>query len=258
MPSVPGAEHTMQAVDWTGIRAVYRKMNEEFYLITEPFGISVDEKLNVDLGNLIAAIDVVDRTLDTIDEKAEREAYAAATVEFLKSDAPLKSIAGFPLKRLTDELETRLNKLRDIIRRGDIQDKFADTIEATFFHTEAKRSATKVTEMIHHLVTEWSLAGQLPVIILGDKTTAKFERFFNLCCEMMPAVDMILDAQADYQEGQLSVRPSLAMYARLFLLFALPMPKLFWRFPKPLNLVRYTFTFLNHVYVEPAWRWLRG
>ena len=44
-----------------------------FYLITEPFGISIDEDLNVDLGNLIAAIDVVDRTLDTIEDKASEK-----------------------------------------------------------------------------------------------------------------------------------------------------------------------------------------
>ena len=119
-------------VDWTGIRPVYRKMNEEFYLITKPFGISIDEELNVDLGNLIAAIDVVDRTLDTINEKAEREAYAAATVAFLKSDQPLSSIAGFPLKRLTEELDTRLTELREIICRGNIQALFAETIESTF------------------------------------------------------------------------------------------------------------------------------
>ena len=245
-------------VNWTGIRPVYRKMNEEFYLITKPFGISIDEELNVDLGNLIAAIDVVDRTLDTINEKAEREAYAAATVAFLKSDQPLSSIAGFPLERLTEELDTRLTELREIICRGNIQALFAETIESTFFHTEAKRSATKVDEMIDHLVTEWNLAGRLPVLILGDNTTPKFESFFYLCCEMMPAVDMIFDARADYREGQLSVRPSLMMYVKLFLVFALPMPKLFWRFPKPMNLVRYTFTFLHHVYVMPIWRWVGG
>ena len=62
-----------KVVDWKGIRRVYRKMNEEFYLITEPFGISIDEDLNVDLGNLIAAIDVVDRTLDTIEDKASEK-----------------------------------------------------------------------------------------------------------------------------------------------------------------------------------------
>ena len=232
-------------VDWTNVRTVYRKMNEEFYLITEPFGIIIDDHLDTDLGNLIATIDVVDRTLDAIDDKDVRAEIADAIVNFLRCNLLLRLLPAFPAELYSPELEARLDVLREMIIRRDIRDQFADTIQNILFHTESKRTAFDLDQMIHHLVREWSLAGRLTLLILGDRSTRQFDRFFLLCCEMMPAVDMFLDAGSDYRSGQLSVRPTLKMYVKLILVFALPIPKLFQRFPKPMNLLRYSFAILN-------------
>ena len=80
---------------------------------------------------------------------------------FLKSDQPLRSVAGFPLERLTEELDTRSTELREIVCRGNIQELFADTIESTFFHTEAKRSRFQVKGR--------RVAGALSAVTTRDK-----------------------------------------------------------------------------------------
>ena len=71
-------------MDWTNVREVYRKLQDDFHLLTEPFGIFVPEQRNVDLSQLIGAIDVVDRELDTIDNAVGREEFIGSVLSYLR------------------------------------------------------------------------------------------------------------------------------------------------------------------------------
>jgi hypothetical protein len=225
-------------MDWVNVRAVYRKLQDDFHLLTEPFGIFVPDDRNLDLSQLIGAIDVVDRELDTIEIASEREVFISKVLFYLRGESAELNV------NASGELLDRMAILREAIDRLGIHGEFCDTVRKVVDHGEAKRVATTDKEMIHHLVEEWRLTGVLPVLFLRELSTPAFEKFFYLCCATMPAIDMIQDARRDFRSGQISVRPSLGLYAKLMKIFFCPLPKLLFLFPSPLTLVRYALSFI--------------
>ncbi|MDB4766952.1 hypothetical protein OAG71_04610 [bacterium] len=230
-------------IDWTNVRLVYKKMQDDFWLITSPFGIELDDQTCLYLAHLIGTIDSIDRTLDELPDLKQRVGFSQSLTDYLSGRT--KTIES---EFTSPEVNRRMENLRSAIILQDVQHEFCQTVTRVFAHTEAKRSATTEQKMISEMREEWRLTGRLTVLIMGAKTTADFEKFFYLCCEMMTAVDMIQDARDDYRNGQISVPPRISLYLRLMGEFLFPMPKLIWRFPRPLNLFRYTFSFLFHVY----------
>ena len=180
-----------QEMDWSNVRGVYRKLQDDFHLLTEPFGIFVPADRNLDLSQLIGAIDVVDRELDTIDAARDRESFITNVLSFLRGETAELNVAD------SEELVNRMWILREAIERLGIQSAFCDTIQQVIDHGEEKRVAQTNKEMIHHLVEEWRLTGVLPVLFLRQLSTPEFEKFFYLCCATMPAIDMIQDARMD-------------------------------------------------------------
>lgn len=231
-------------MNWSNVRAVYRKLQDDFHLLTEPFGIFVPDDRNLDLSQLIGAIDVVDRELDTIDDAIDRDVFIAQVLGFLRGESAQLSIDG------SKELLDRMAILREAIERLEIQTEFCDAVQKSVDHGESKRIATTNVEMIHHLVEEWRTTGMLPVLFLRELSTPAFEKFFYLCCATMPAIDMIQDASMDYRRGQISVRPTVGLYFQLMKIFFSPLPKLMFLFPSPLTLVRYAMSFV--------WQGIRG
>ena len=240
----PDSFSAPREMDWTNVRAVYRKLQDDFHLLTEPFGIYVPEDRNLDLSQLIGAIDVVDRELDRIETSADRESFVTNVLGYLRGEAIELNVDA------TKELQDRMAILREAIQRLEIRDKFCDTVQRVVDHGEAKRVAGNDREMIHHLVEEWRLTGVLPVLFLRELSTPAFEKFFYLCCATMPAIDMIQDARMDFRSGQISVRPSVGLYFKLMKIFFSPLPKLLYLFPSPLTLVRYALSFV--------WQGIRG
>ena len=225
-------------MDWTNVRAVYKKLQDDFHLLTEPFGIFVPKDRNRDLAQLIGAIDVVDRELDRIEEVQAREVFITNVLSFLRGDSSELNVEA------SDELVDRMMILREAIERLGIQKKFCDTVREVVDHGEAKRLASTNDGMIHHLVEEWRLTGTLPVLLLREFSTPALEKFFYLCCATMLAIDMLQDARMDYRNGQIGVRPSIGLHLKLLRVFCRPLPKLVFLFPSPLTLFRYAFSFV--------------
>lgn len=231
-------------MDWTNVRGVYKKLQDDFHLLTEPFGIFVPEDRNRDLAQLIGAIDVVDRELDRIEAADERDTFIETVLGYLRGDTSTLDVEAEP------ELHERMAILRESIDRLGIRDAFCDTVKEVVDHGEAKRIAKTNEAMIHHLVEEWRLTGVLPVLFLGELSTRAFEKFFYLCCATMPAIDMLQDARMDYRSGQIGIRPTIGLHLKLLWIFLKPLPKLVWLFPSPTTLVRYAISFI--------WQGLRG
>ncbi|MFK7765663.1 MAG: hypothetical protein AB8B55_00370 [Mariniblastus sp.] len=231
-------------MDWHNIRPVYQKLQTDFHVLTEPFGIFPSDEKNLDLSNLIGAIDVSDRALDVIVCLERRKQFSDKTIEFLAGPCE-EAFEFFDEFALTNEFHDRIGKLKSIIIRLEIQAEFCKKSNQVFEYTEAKRQANSQGEMIRNLVAEWECTGHLPVLILGELSTPKFEKFFFLACSMMPAIDMVQDARADFETGVIRVRPSVLLYLRLLAIFLVPAPLLLWRFPAPLNLIKYAISFLR-------------
>ncbi len=225
-------------MDWKNVRGVYKKLQDDFHLLTEPFGIFVPDDRNRDLSQLIGAIDVVDRELDRIETADGRNVFIDDVLGYLRGENATISVAATP------ELNERMEILREAIERLEIQCQFCDTVKEVVDHGEAKRIASTNEDMIHHLVEEWRLTGVLPVLFLRELSTPAFEKFFYLCCATMPAIDMLQDARMDYGSGQIGVRPTARLHLELLWIFLKPLPKLAWLFPSPWTLVRYAVSFI--------------
>ncbi|QEG21362.1 hypothetical protein [Mariniblastus fucicola] len=231
-------------MDWTNVREVYRKLQDDFHLLTEPFGIFVPDDRNLDLSQLIGAIDVVDRELDRIEAASDRETFISNVLRYLRGTSSDLVVEG------SEELFERMAILREAIQRLEIRTEFCDTIRRIVDHGEAKRLAMTNDEMIHHLVEEWRLTGVLPVLFLRELSTPEFEKFFYLCCATMPAIDMLQDARMDYRSGQITIRPTVWLHLKLLRVCCAPLPKLLFLFPAPLTLMRYALSFV--------WQGIRG
>lgn len=225
-------------IDWTHVRGVYKKLQTDFHLLTEPFGIRISESRNRDLSHLICAIDVVDRQLDEIDMAEHRAIFMKQTLDYLRGETQAKLPDG------SDEFLERMDCLKEIITRLKIQATFCETVKTVVAHGEKKRVATDQPSMIHHLVEEWRLTGKLPVLVMGEFSTPDFESFFYHCCATMPAIDMLQDARMDYRNGQITIRPSLWLHCKLLWVFLAGIPTLIYRFPRPFVLFRYAISFI--------------
>ena len=230
-------------IDWTNVRPVYKKLQDDFHLLVAPFGVEVSPTRNLHLSHLIATIDSLDRNLDNLDAASERTEFAEALIAYLDG-----STATMETSLATDEVVRRTGSMKAVIVAADVQREFCATAKQILIHTEAKRLATDAREMVEQMRIEWRLTGHLTILLLGKASTSAFDRFFFLLCEAMTAIDMIQDAVDDYRTGQISVRPCPALYLRLTAEFLMPLPKLIWLFPKRTNMMKYAFGFLREVY----------
>ena len=228
-----------ESVDWSHVRAVYRKLHTDFHVLTRPFGIQISNQRDRDLAHLIGAIDVVDRELDEIELAADRQLFGQSILDYLRGKT-----AEIAYERSTEELIFRLRVLRNLIVRREIQSSFCDTVQQILEHTEAKRQTIDPRQMIRHLTAEWRATGHLTVLVLGGQSTPAFERFFYLACEMMHSIDTMQDVRSDYRKRQVKVRPTIGLYARLIAEFVFPLPKLLFRFPARWDLFKYACSFL--------------
>jgi len=238
-------QNSIELIDWSQVRSVYRKLHTDFHVLTKPFGIEISEQMNQDLAHLISLIDAVDRDLDELNQFADRQTFGRSVVAFLKGD-----ITEIETATVSKELALRLSFLREIVVRRNIADNFAKAVDAIFEHTEAKRQTSDSNEMLKHLTVEGWYTGRLPILVLNEHSNAGFEKFFYLFCELMTVVDMIQDAHADYRNDEIIVRPDVTLYGKLMATFVLTLPKLFYRFPSPLKLVKYCLSFLYELYVK--------
>ena len=226
------------AIDWSNVRAVYKKLQTDFHMLTEPFGIFIPEPRNIDLSHLICAIDVVDRHLDDLEDADTRERFMDQTLGFLRDGSSCLP------KDVSEEFIGRMECLKELIHRLGIQDEFCDTVKTIVDHGEAKRTAQDHETMIHHLIEEWRLTGVLPVLVMRELSNPAFESFFYHCCATMPAIDMLQDARADYRCGQIQVRPTIWLHCKLLWVFLSGLPKLLFKFPKRFTLFRYAVSFI--------------
>ena len=80
------AQNSIELIDWSQVRSVYRKLHTDFHVLTKPFDIEISGQMNQDLAHLISLIDAVDRDLDELSVLADRQTFGQAVVAYLKSD----------------------------------------------------------------------------------------------------------------------------------------------------------------------------
>ena len=142
------------------VRPIYKKLSNEFYFLTDPFGIKLDEETSLALDHLIITIDMVDHHLDEIELKEDRDTYARAVVDFLGSDPEDRD------GTLSVELKVHLRFLRKHLEIKGSIDQFVSASKIIFKNTEAKRHATNYDLLHNQVMAEGRATGDLTLSIM--------------------------------------------------------------------------------------------
>jgi len=182
--------------DWSSVRSIYKKLSEEFHLLTTPFGIQLNEERKIMLDHLIISIDAVDKFIDEMPSKEERvELSDAIRHTFKEADAhwhhPLAS----------DGLAAHISLLKQIVLSIGAQQRFAKATSKIFRYTEEKRHVGHSNKLISLVQKEGYATGELPLTIMGVERMHPFGIFFSKLCMLMGIADLIIDAQSDYESN---------------------------------------------------------
>jgi len=72
--------------DWSKVRSIYKKLSDEFHLLTEPFGIRLAPERKLMLDHLILNIDAVDAYIDEMTDRPNRVLLSNAIRDTFKDD----------------------------------------------------------------------------------------------------------------------------------------------------------------------------
>ncbi len=225
-------------IDWNSVRGIYKKLSDEFHVLTEPFKVQLSNELKLQLDHLIIAIDGVDNTLDELAAAAVRNSLSSEMIEFLSDN---RSIFSHP--QAEDTLRGKLNTLKIILSQIDNKSGFIQATKDILNFTELKRHTTDPNQLIELVVKEGTATAQLPLSILIDSSTHEFRSFFTQLCELMGIVDLIFDLRSDYNNKLISIKPSLNLYLRLIRISASRGLRLIRAFPKKLSFLKYCTKF---------------
>ncbi len=225
-------------IDWNSVRGIYKKLSDEFHVLTEPFKVRLSNELKLQLDHLIIAIDGVDNTLDELEATAVRNSLSSEMIEFLSDN---RSIFSHPQAENT--LREKLNTLKIILSQIDNKSGFIQATKDILNFTELKRHTTDSDQHIEFVLKEGTATAQLPLSIIDDSSNDEFRSFFTQLCELMGIVDLTFDLRSDYNHKLISIKPSLKLYLRLIRISASRSIRLIRAFPKKLSFLIYCMKF---------------
>ncbi len=232
-------------VDWTGVRAIYKRLSDEFHVLTGAFNITLPLEQKYRLDVLLAGIDCVDRTLDALEAKEDRDALTEAMLSYLEGE---RDHLASP--HASAELSTRLNAIRQIVGQTGISEPFMQAARIIFDQTEKKRHTQEAGVMLDMVEREGAATAQLPLSVMRSAGSPDFRRFFQDLCQMMGLADLLLDAREDYRTGQMRVRPTVSLYIRILWRLTCGGWKVQKSFPQPWAFIRYCLRFLRALLAE--------
>jgi len=228
----------LKDVEWGSTRSIYRKLSDQFHVLTNPYAIEVNERLKLMLDHLILGIDEVDQVIDVIPKKADRDSITESMLGFLKDGSSNWNHKLAPIS-LTRKMET----LKRIVIELHTQERFCKAVEKIFRYTEEKRHTLDRNELIELVQLEGMATAELPLSILQVDPSHAFSGFFVKLCTLMGVADLIIDARSDYKSDYISTKPNLKMYLKLNWIMIKNGLSLIWGFPKKMSFLFYCIQF---------------
>ena len=165
---------TLPKPSWDGVRSIYRKLSEEFHVLTDAYNLTVEEETKLCLDHLIIAIDDVDHCIDNQREKAKRDNITDALLAYLRNDEEEWHHPDTP-----KSFDNRIENLKCIVLIKDIQNPFTEAAETIFRNTETKRHTDDIEELIEYVKEEGRASAMLPLSVLGLDAKYVFGIFFT-------------------------------------------------------------------------------
>lgn len=226
------------APSWDGVRPIYKKLSDEFNVLTDAFKLFVDPSTKNNLDHLITVIDDVDQCIDELPDKESRDSITRSLVTYLGDDEnnwqhPAASVA----------LIHRIQIIKQILRSENVHLPFIEAAKTIFSVTELKRHTNDISELIDYIKKEGEATALLPLSVLKIEEDEAFGLFFSRLCRLMGIADLVFDARQDYKQGYIQVRPSLKLYVKLIGITISEGIKLILNIPNKLKFLVYCYKF---------------
>lgn len=232
------SQESLTAIDWKSVRRIYKKLSDEFKVLTGAFNVTINDETKLQLDHLIIAIDAVDNTLDEITSDGLRKSISEEMLTFLKD-----SKISFTHQKASHSLNEKLNNLKLILGNIDKKGQFIQATKDILEYTELKRHTKEPSELIAFVVREGTATAELPLSIMNQSANKEFREFFTELCELMGIVDLLFDLRRDYKNKLISIKPTLKLYVKLMGLSISKSLRIFCAFPKKLSFIHYCLKF---------------
>lgn len=223
---------------WHGVRPIYRKLSDEFHILTSTFHITIDPQIKVCLDHLIIAIDEIDTCVDELPTKDERDDMTNSLINYLKDHRK-----DWSHTHATASLSIKIKNLKKVVHKLNIQDDFIEAAKTIFHFTEIKRHTKKTHHLINYVCLEGQATALLPLAIMGVKNNSPFGVFFTRLCMIMGVADLVIDAKPDYKQGLILLKPTFTLYLKLCNIAIRDGVKLLISIPRKIQFVRYCYRF---------------
>jgi hypothetical protein len=219
------------------VRTEYETLARDFPALAAQFGITVDDALERELVDLMAAFETVDRHVDALDDADARVALGSAIVGALRGD---RSMA----MAMDGELGARIDELHALFRRDGAVERIAGGVERFFAHSELLRTTTDARVFVQAVLDEAARASEMTLAVAARVATDEFARFFARLSEVANLVDKLHDVRGDRRRGEIAVRAGTRLHAHLLAAFVVRCATLLYLAPKPLRLVAWGARYL--------------
>jgi len=174
--------------DWNDTRSIYKKLSDEFHVLTNAYSVELDRRTKLMLDHLILTIDEVDQSVDELQTKIERDSLTNSILQYLQNTEPeYTHVLAKP------SLSKKIDILKSIIKELHITDRFYAAATKIFNYTEQKRHTTDQNELIQLVQLEGEATAELPLSIMGISSHDSFGLFFNRLCMLMGVADLVID-----------------------------------------------------------------
>jgi len=222
------------APKWENARPIYKKLSDEFHILTDPFKLKLDADIMSMLDHLIIAIDEVDKIVDELPTEQQRNDITKSMLVYLKNDQP-------EWKNLltTESLVEKIEGIKTIVNHLGITERFTDAVSNIFNYTELKRHTLDEKKLIDLVMQEGNMTAELPLSIMKIDSKHAFGKFFSKLCMLMGIADLIVDARNDYKLNYISIKPRISLYFKLNYILITEGIKLLWSFPRKIKFLWY-------------------
>lgn len=226
------------SIDWNATRSIYKKLSEEFHVLTDAYELTIDDRTKLMLDHLILGIDDIDQTIDNLESRTKRDKITSSIIEYLQNDE-----VQWKASSVTNAFIQNIQTIKYIVTELQINYRFYKAASDIFKFTEDKRHVTDSNELIQLVLAEGKATGELPLSIMKVQASHDFGVFFTNLCTLMGIADLIIDAKSDYKAKQISVKPTLSLYLKLNMIMIKEGILLIWNFPKKLSFLLYCIRF---------------
>ncbi len=225
-------------VDWSAARSLYKKLSDEFHVLTGAYKITVEPREKLMLDHLILCIDEVDASIDILPTKEARDTITQSILHYLQDDSDV-----WNCEAANQQLTDRIQMLKSIVVELNVVDRFHQAAHDIFHFTELKRHTESEEELLDFILKEGHATAELPLTIMQIDERDAFALFFNRLCMLMGIADLVIDARSDFQANFIVIKPRLFLYLKLFRILIVEGLKLVWYFPKKIPFLVYCLQF---------------